>query len=156
MENYNFLPETYYEMRTIRKLKKYKFFILILWLISLVLFVTYTYNSNKYKSINQEIKLSINSKIDETQKGYKQSVNEGNTLSAFKSFYDDIDGKISYNTAIINNKEIDLELTVKESEQYYKIVDKFDNMANYNIVSVSPLSGDNGMYKFRLILEVRI
>lgn len=155
MVNYNFLPETYNEIRRIRKLKKYKFFILILWLISLVLFVTYTYNSNSYKSINQKIKLDINSKIDKTQKAPKQVMNEGNTFSAFKSFYDDIDGKLPYNTAVINNKEINLELSVEESEQYYKIVDKFDNMTNYNIVYVSPLSGDNGMYKFRMILEVR-
>jgi hypothetical protein len=155
MENYNFLPEIFYEKRKIKKLKKYKILILTLWIISLFLFTIYVFNLNKCKLINEKIKSNINSKIDITIKESKEGKTDNNTLTTFKVFYEDIDGKLPYSIAAINNKEINLELTIGESEQYYKIVDNFDNKANYNIIYVSPLSNDNDIYKFRLISEVR-
>ena len=148
----NFLPQSFEKKNRRDKINSYKVVVLILWICCLALFIIFTFQNNKNKTLNTAI---VNS-----DKGNKASIvnvsNSKNTLSinTFKKFSINLEQKMPFKTLSIEGKRLNLELIIDNKLQYYEIIDLIENSYGCKILYLSSPFDNNGTLQFKILIEV--
>jgi hypothetical protein len=153
MENLNFMPETLKKKYECNKIQKYKITILLLWIICLLLFISYTIAYNKGKLSNSFVKKNDNIISNLSEYNFNSGKNT-HSIITLRELLDNLEKELPYETMMLNDRRVDLELALSDEEQYYKIIDFLENKAGYKILYLSPLYTFEEKIKFKISVEV--
>jgi hypothetical protein len=153
LENINFLPPSFKKKNINLKIKAYKAVVLIFWICCLTLFIIYTFQLDRIKTLNTGI--INNSKEKKTSD--LNTVNTKNTLSinTYKKFLIGLEKDIPYKTLSIDGKRLNIELIIDSKLQYYEIIDLIENKYGYKIIYLSSSFDENETSQFKVIIEVK-
>lgn len=154
MNNLSFLPENIRSRSQNKKIKLYKTYLLLLWILSLVLFMCLVY----YKYRRNELihnTLSYNQTLNKTLEGQVSNQPQNNTLQALNRFIEDFNNTIPYKTVLINDGQINLEVEIKDKKEYYNLVKYIEGLSDYRIQQISPIVNDGENPISKLQIEVK-
>ncbi|MCM0650383.1 hypothetical protein NBE98_18640 [Clostridium swellfunianum] len=152
MGNLNFLPQSFEDRRRSEKIKFYKTIVLLLWICCLVLFILYTFFSNKNKAYNSKNgSIHIGGKLPSLNAGKIKDLKAIETLNTFLSV---IEKSIPYKKLSITEDRLELEIKIEDKNQYYEIIDLIESKYKYKILYLSTLTDNNGSLEFKISFEV--
>jgi hypothetical protein len=151
LENIKFLSIKFQDVESKIKLKKYKVYICLLWVITVSLFITLMY----YNSLSKGLEKNINIRKSKAMTSQEEKVvKKFDTINNFIDFYNSSNNNEAFNEININDKQIMLNALIEEKSKFNAIVYNLEH-SNYNIVYLSPVKDYNNKYSFKLTLEVK-
>ena len=148
----NFLPPSFVQKNCSHKIKAYKVVVVILWICCLVLFIIYTFQQGKKKSLNAGHLNS--SKVSKTSTVNVVNTKDILSITTFKKFLINLEKNIPYKTLSIDGKRLSIELIIENMLQYYEIADLIENKYGYKILYLSSPFDNNGTLHFKMLIEV--
>jgi hypothetical protein len=149
MHNPNFLPQKHVDKYNLKSVIRYKTIFLILWVVCVTLFLLFVINYDRYKNLTLITKDESNKKPEVVGKSKKNF----QSITALKIFLDNLENEMPYESAEIEEKQIRLNLTAKDKEDFIKILDSVENKSGYKIVFLSPVEDKAEEKRFQLFLE---
>lgn len=153
MDNLNFIPKSFQDRYTNLSIKKLKNIILTLWIFCLVLFAGFNYLKNKNEKLNNQNEYKISYVNEPSSNNNKANIRD-NTLNSLEKFLQMPQKDLYYKSASITDKEINLDLIIKDVKQYYQMVENIESSTEYKILYLSPLNDKNNILNFQMIVEV--
>jgi hypothetical protein len=153
LENINFLPPSFKKKNISHKIKAYKAVVLIFWICCLVLFIIYTFQLDRIKTLNT--RTVNNSEENKTTNVSSANVKNILSISTFKKILIGLEKDIPYKTLSIDGKRANIELIINSKQQYYEIIDLIENKYGYKILYLSSLIDNNETLQFKIIIEVK-
>lgn len=171
MKNYNFLPQRYVVTRYYKKIKSYRLLLVILFVFNVISLINLYTLVNENKDTRQIIKAKINNntKISSGQESKTNqsagvmatdltadikelSVNE--SLKTLNTFIEELTRLKAIITNIsFNDRNITIELTAIEKEQYFNILTFMDSKSHLKLAAMIPLPSEDKKVHFKVILE---
>jgi hypothetical protein len=149
MHNPNFLPQRFIDKYASKYVLRYKVVFLALWLGCTGLFLLFKVNYDKYKD------LRLMPKVHMSKKEVVASSNKKNlqSIMSFKIFVESLEKSMPYESVEINEKQIKLNLTAKDRDEFIKIIDFVENKIGCKIIFLSPVNNEMEENRFQLIVE---
>jgi hypothetical protein len=155
LENLNFLPRYYKERYFLLAVKKFKAYIFILWILCILLFLLSLHSDDKIKKLENNIQSNIDSNVDQFIRNKNESKKRNRTFTTFEEFLESLNSYVVYNSIIIADRQINLDLIAESKFKYYETVEKIESLDQYKILSLTPLYEENGALKFKILLEAK-
>lgn len=149
MHNPNFLPQKFIDKYTLKYVLIYKAVFLVLWLGCTGLFLLFMVNYDKYNHLKLIPKVH-SSKKEGVALSSKKNLQ---SITSFQIFVESLEKDILYESVEINEKQIKLNLTAKDKDEFMKIIDFVENKSGCKIIFLSPVNNEMEENRFQLIVE---
>lgn len=147
MNQMNFLPDFYIEMKAKKKSKKYILLNIILLLFITLIFMNISINKDKILLYDNQIK-----KIkDEALKNKKTK--SKNIIRKFNYIYSSKEEGIELNEIYMKKDEIVIQGKCSNMSCYYKFIDRLEKGDKLVMKSIIPPKNEEGNSNFKMILE---